>query len=244
MIITKAAATVTPVESEHPNGEFDVILSTNDLDRDGDNLHPEEWKQPLPDHITFDSDHGMSVATTVGSGKPFINDNGQLQVRGTYASTEHAQNTRKLVTEGHIRNVSVAYLERKAKSKDATPERELLNGAFVAVPANPKAVVLASKSVITDELAAVIKQAVAEAIAETTPSVHIENMNTSSPEAGTPQESAEESAAEAADTADEQSAVPAADAAEESADNAVMRARALAVSLRATALSADTDTQE
>lgn len=243
MIITKAAATVTPVESEHPNGEFDVILSTNDLDRDGDNLHSEEWKQPLPEHITFDSDHGMSVATTVGSGKPFINDNGQLQVRGTYASTEHAQNTRKLVSEGHIRNVSVAYLERKAKSKDAKPERELLNGAFVAVPANPKAVVLASKS-MTDELTAVIKQAVAEAIADATPRVHIENMHTSSPEAGEPQESAEESAADAADTADEQSAVPAAEAAEESADNAVMRARALAVSLRATALSADTDTQE
>ena len=237
MIITKAAATVTPVESENPNGEFDVILSTNDLDRDGDNLNPDEWKQPLPEHITFDSDHGMSVATTVGSGKPFINDAGQLQVRGTYASTDHAQNTRKLVSEGHIRNVSVAYLERKAKSKDAKPERELLNGAFVAVPANPKAVVLASKSVTTDELDELIDRAAKAAVAE--------YVKASTPdEGGQPQESAEESAAESADAADDESAAPADDAAEESADDAVMRARALAVSLSATALSADTDTEE
>lgn len=240
MIITKAAATVTPVESKHPNGEFDVILSTSDLDRDGDNLQPEEWKQPLPEHITFDSDHGMSVSTTVGSGQPFINEAGQLQVRGTFAGTDHGQTVRQLVTEGHIRSVSVAYMERKAKSKDAVPERELLNGAFVAVPANPKAVVLASKSVTSDELEELIDRAAKAAVAEFTK--NFTDTKTSTPEGGEPQESAEEAAAESADTADEESAVPAEDAADESADAAVMRARALAVSLRATALSStDTD---
>lgn len=144
-VVTKATATVEAVESENPNGEFDVILSTNALDRDGDELQADEWKQPLPEHITFDSDHGMSVATTVGSGKPFINDQGQLQVRGTFASTPHAQSVRTLVNEGHIKTTSVAFTERKGK-KDAKPERELLNGAFVAVPANPQALVLASKA--------------------------------------------------------------------------------------------------
>lgn len=153
MIVTKATATVEPVKSDNPNGEFDVILSTNTLDRDGDNLNADEWKQPLPDHITFDSDHGMSVATTVGSGKPFINDAGQLQVRGTFASTDHAQNVRTLVNEGHIKTTSVAFLERKGK-KDARPERELLNGAFVAVPANPEALVLASKRAVVDTITA------------------------------------------------------------------------------------------
>jgi hypothetical protein len=144
-VVTKATATVEAVESDNPNGQFDVILSTNALDRDGDELQADEWKQPLPDHITFDSDHGMSVATTVGSGRPFINDQGQLQVRGTFASTPHAQNVRTLVNEGHIKTTSVAFVERKGK-KDARTERELLNGAFVAVPANPEAVVLGSKS--------------------------------------------------------------------------------------------------
>ena len=148
-VVTKATATVTPVEdSKSKHGEFDVILSTNALDRDGDELHADEWKQPLPDKITFDSDHGMSVATCVGSGRPFINDAGQLQVRGTYASTPHGQSVRTLVNEGHITSVSVAFMEHKnAKGRNGGPvTRELLNGAFVAVPANPEAVVLSSKS--------------------------------------------------------------------------------------------------
>lgn len=242
-IITKAAATVESVESEHPNGEFDVILSTNALDRDGENLHPEEWKSPLPEHITFDSDHGMSVSTTVGSGKPFINDQGQLQVRGTFAGTEHGQTVRQLVNEGHIRSVSVAFMERKAKSKDAKPERELLNGAFVAVPANPEAVVLASKAMDSaqeedSEMARV--QAIHDMACEMGAMCSEGNMKsfkTSTPDGvGTPEESAEESAA--ADTAEDDSAVSA--AADDSADDSVMRARALAVSLRATALSATT----
>jgi hypothetical protein len=145
-VVTKATATVTPVEdSKSKHGEFDVILSTSSLDRDGDELHPDEWKSPLPDKITFDSDHGMSVATCVGSGRPFINDSGQLQVRGVFASTPHGQAVRTLVNEGHIDRVSVAFRNLPRTSKTAKPERELLNGAFVAVPANPEARVLSSK---------------------------------------------------------------------------------------------------
>jgi phage head maturation protease len=220
MIITKATAAVETVESENPNGEFDVILSTNALDRDGDNLHPEEWKQPLPEHITFDSDHGMSVATTVGSGKPFINDAGQLQVRGTFASTPHAQNVRTLVNEGHIKTTSVAFMERKTGKKDAKTERELLNGAFVAVPANAEAVVLSSKSVAVEEnaLVEIIERAVAAGIAAA--------QQTSTPEGGSPQETAEESAADTA-------APAAVEAAEESAESVALRARALAFLLKA-----------
>jgi hypothetical protein len=144
-VVTKATASVAPVEdSKSKHGEFDVILSTSSLDRDGDELHPDEWKTPLPERITFDSDHGMSVATCVGSGKPFINDQGQLQVRGTFASTPHGQAVRTLVNEGHISSVSVAFMNHKTQ-KSGKPVRELLNGAFVAVPANPEARVLASK---------------------------------------------------------------------------------------------------
>ncbi|TDH48499.1 hypothetical protein E2F47_23570 [Mycobacterium eburneum] len=141
---SKALATVSPVDSENPNGEFDVILSTKARDRDGDELLPDEWQLPLPDYITFDTDHGMSVPTTVGGGEPFINDQGQLQVRGVYSSLPHAQDTRTLVNEGIIRHVSVSYLERKSGA--GKPVRELLNGSFVPIPANTEAVVLSSKA--------------------------------------------------------------------------------------------------
>ena len=137
-------AQVAPVDSENPNGEFDVILSTEALDRDGEKLFLDEWKTPLPERITFDSDHGMSVATTVGSGVPTLED-GVLRVRGVFASTEHAQNVRTLVNEGHITKTSVAFRTIRDR-KSNTVTRELLNGAFVAVPANEEAVVLSSKS--------------------------------------------------------------------------------------------------
>lgn len=148
-IVTKAAASIAPAEddADTETGAFDVILSAQSLDRDGDELASDEWKTPLPEHITFDIDHGMSVATTVGSGKPFINDNGDLQVRGTYSSIARAQEVRTLVNEGHIRTTSVAFMTTKtAKSNDGKAERELLNGAFVAVPSNREAVILSSKS--------------------------------------------------------------------------------------------------
>lgn len=145
--ITKAAALIQPAEddADHPNGAFDVILSAESLDRDGDTLKRDEWKQPLPDHIVFDIDHGMNVATTVGSGKPFIDEDGNLRVKGTYSSIPRGQEIRTLVNEGHIRTTSVAFLTEKS-TKDAKPARELLNGAFVAIPSNRDALVLSSKA--------------------------------------------------------------------------------------------------
>lgn len=255
MIVTKATATVETVESENPNGQFDVILSTKALDRDGDELQADEWKQPLPEHITFDSDHGMSVATTVGSGRPFINDDGQLQVRGTFASTPHAQSVRTLVNEGHITTTSVAFMERKG-TKDTKTSRELLNGAFVAVPANIEAVVLSSKAAApeapgegaepaegsaADELdelkmAQAIHDAACHLGAVCVASNVVKSVSstkTSTPdEGGSPQETAEESAAEVAEVA-AKAATAATDAAEESAESVAVRARALAFLLKA-----------
>jgi hypothetical protein len=148
MDIIRKDATIENTSDEGP-GTFEVILSAPTLDRDGETLHADEWKQPLPDHITFDSDHGMSVATTVGSGVPRIDEEtGNMVVAGTYSSLPRAQEVRTLVNEGHIRTTSVAFMTEKTQKdgKEATV-RELLNGAFVAIPSNREALVLASKGV-------------------------------------------------------------------------------------------------
>ena len=148
-VLTKAIADIAPAvdDAESATGKFDVILSAETLDRDGDELKKGEWKLPLPDHITFDTDHGMSVATTVGSGAPFIHEDGTLRVSGTYSSIPRAQEVRTLVNEGHIRTTSVAFMTEKAsKAAGGTVQRELLNGAFVAVPSNREAVILSSKA--------------------------------------------------------------------------------------------------
>lgn len=148
-LVTKRAA-VQPAETENPNGAFSLILSTPAEDRDGEKVKSDEWVTPLPDFITFDVDHGMSVQSTVGSGAPSIDDAGNLVVDGTYASTPLAQETRALVNEGHIRTASVAFLRKTNKDEKGakTVTRELLNGAFVAVPANPEAKILMSKALV------------------------------------------------------------------------------------------------
>jgi hypothetical protein len=145
MNVTRKDATITNTDEEFP-GSFEVVLSTPSKDRDGDELASEDWKQPLPGHITFDTDHGMSVASTVGSGVPTM-ENGNIVVRGTYSSLPRAQEARTLVKEGHIRTVSVAFMSEKVtKDGKARTVRELLNGAFVAIPSNRDAVVLSAKS--------------------------------------------------------------------------------------------------
>lgn len=158
-VVTKSASVAT-VESEHPNGEFEVILSTESLDRDDENLWADEWKQPLPARIHIDGDHGRTLEKTVGSAVPRIEGN-RMVAKGTYAGTEYAQMVRQLVNEGHINSVSVTYAERKNQKNDGV-QRELLNAAFVAIPANPEAVVLASKSfeAAGKEMAAKFKSAI------------------------------------------------------------------------------------
>jgi hypothetical protein len=151
MQIIRKDAALTPTGSpDDMPGTFRVILSAPTLDRDGETLEAKDWEMPLPEHITFDADHGMTVATTVGSGVPSIEEaTGNLIVDGTYSSLPRAQEVRTLVKEGHIRTTSVAFMTKASSAKGAAKGakvRELLNGAFVAVPSNREALVLESKS--------------------------------------------------------------------------------------------------
>lgn len=148
--ITKALAEVAPGEDdgEGPFGSFNILLSAQTRDRDGDELMQKEWL-PLPEWIPIDVDHGMSVTTTVGSGTPSFDENGNVRVRGTFASTPLAQEVRTLIKEKHVRFVSVAFRNVKSLQKDGGPFRELLNGGFVNTPANTGAVILESKALDT-----------------------------------------------------------------------------------------------
>ena len=135
-------------DTENPNGGFDVVLSAPTLDRDGEIIDAKVF-EPLPEHLTFDIDHGMSTATTVGSGVPFY-DGDVLRVKGTFSSIPRAQEVRTLVREGHIRTTSVAFMgaEREDDEKGVPhiTKAELLNGAFVSIPSNRDALVLSAKS--------------------------------------------------------------------------------------------------
>jgi phage head maturation protease len=142
-----ALAEVKSTESDSPHGEFEVILSAPTLDRDGEVIDAKVF-EPLPDHVTFDIDHGMSTATTVGSGTPYY-DGDVLKVNGTFSSIPRAQEVRTLVAEGHIRTTSVAFMSAEREEKDGVTHitrAELLNGAFVPIPSNRDALVLSAKA--------------------------------------------------------------------------------------------------
>jgi hypothetical protein len=158
----RATAAVSTSDDGDANGSFDLLLSSSALDRDGERLLPSEWAQPFPDSIPINVDHSKSVSDVIGSGRPFLDSAGNLRVKGTFASSDAAQHVRGLVSEGHLRSVSVEFLRRKSAS--GQPVNELIGGAFVNVPANPEARVLASKA-FRDGLSAVLAgKSVAEAI--------------------------------------------------------------------------------
>ena len=136
-------------DDEDGPGTFEAILSAPTLDRDGEVIDARAF-EPLPDHITIDVDHGMSVTTTVGSGTPYY-DGDVLMFRGVFSSIPRAQEVRTLVKEGHIRKMSVAFMNAKRET-DPDDERphirsaELLNAAIVPIPSNRDADILAAKA--------------------------------------------------------------------------------------------------
>lgn len=133
------SATITDTSSdagEFP-GTFEVELSNEVTDRDGDTLKASDWETPLPEQITFVNDHTHKMASVVGSAKPeLVGD--KILCKGIWGATATAQDTRKIAP--HVPYVSVAYAEK------SNGKRELINGAFVVVPSNPTARLLASKA--------------------------------------------------------------------------------------------------
>jgi len=128
-------------------GQFEVILSTPEVDRDGESIAVKAF-EPLPEHMSFDIDHGMSVATTVGSGTPRY-DGDLLKVAGTWSSIPEAQKVRTLVREGHVRSTSVAFMGAEYEQRDGVPtivKAEILNGAFTPIPSNRGANVISAKA--------------------------------------------------------------------------------------------------
>ena len=144
--------TLKALDPDDPAGQFEAILSAPTLDRDGEIIDAKAF-EPLPDHITIDVDHGMSTATTVGSGTPFY-DGDLLKFRGTFSTLPRAQEVRTLVAEGHIRKMSVAFMNAN-REVSADDERvhirsaELLNAAIVPIPSNRDASILSAKSAET-----------------------------------------------------------------------------------------------
>jgi HK97 family phage prohead protease len=142
---TFAVADVKTSESDNPSGEFEVILSAETVDRDGEVIDKGAF-DPLPESIPFHAFHDFN--DPIGRAVPFYED-GILKARGTFASTPRAQEIRTLVNEGVIGHTSVGFMAAVRKDAENEPHvtrGELLEGSFVSVPSNREAAVLMAKS--------------------------------------------------------------------------------------------------
>lgn len=158
----KTKAVTATIENTSPDtefpGTFEVELTNPNIDRDGDELKGNEWQMPLPPQITFVNDHTHKMASVVGSAKPTL-EGDNIICRGSWAETDEAQNTRKIVK--HAPYVSVAYREKR---QGANVSRELINGSFVVIPSNPTARVLSSKAFGGDRTEDEVKEFVRDII--------------------------------------------------------------------------------
>lgn len=143
---TFAVAEVKSTESDNINGEFEIIMSTDAVDRDGESILKGAFN-PLPASIPVHAFHDFH--DPIGRAVPSYNEQGQLVGRGFFASTPRAQEIRQLVADGVIGHTSVGFMAAERKSADGVPEiqsAELLEVSFVSVPSNRDAAVLMVKA--------------------------------------------------------------------------------------------------
>lgn len=136
-------------DPEDPVGSFYAVLSSPSTDRDGEVVDAKAF-DPLPASITIDTDHSLTIGSVVGSGTP-VYEGDDLTVKGTYSSIDRAQEVRTLVREGHVKAMSVTFIngKREKDQKGLTHVRaaELVNATFCVAGINRDALVLAAKSV-------------------------------------------------------------------------------------------------
>lgn len=142
---TFAVAQVKAAESENTAGEFEIIMSTDAVDRDGESIVKGAF-DPLPESIPVHAFHDFH--DPVGRAFPSYDEQGRLVGRGFFANTPRAQEIRQLVADGVIGHTSVGFMAAERKSAAGVPEiasAELLEVSFVSVPSNRDAAVLAVK---------------------------------------------------------------------------------------------------
>lgn len=149
-----AFATVKAVGDQEGPGEFEAILSTGTLDRDGEVIGEKAFGE-LPASIPIYFEHDWkSGASPVGRGVPFY-EGDTVKLKGRFASTPRAQEIRSLVVEGVVDSMSVGFLNGKREMKSSGPgakavktvvSAEMFEGSLTAIPINTTAHVLAAKA--------------------------------------------------------------------------------------------------
>lgn len=135
---------ITKIKSAENGGTFEVVVSTQDQDRQGEVVDQAGWDLSfykmnpvvLWAHDYFSLPIGLTEEIEVKDGK--------LVAKGRFAPAEanpFAQQVRKLYDAGIVKTTSVGFIPRETDGQNIK-KAELLEFSFVPVPANPYALSL------------------------------------------------------------------------------------------------------
>ena len=159
--VSSVDAVITPVDAV---GGFLAVVSTGDVDRDGEVIAP--GALTLPESVPIHLDHVMTARGVIGRGKPFYQD-GMLMLDARFASTPDAQEVRAKVVDGTLDSLSIVFLGTEWDESSGT--RTLVNGELLAadivsIPSNRGARILSMRSVQGNPYVALLREASADAL--------------------------------------------------------------------------------
>lgn len=129
---------LTPKKKVKGEGSFEVVATTEGIDRDGEVIKVSGWnfdnyyKNPV---LLWGHDYS---SLPIGAVTELITEGGQVVARGVFAKSEFAQEVRSLYDDGFLKTVSVGFIPYERNGAVIT-KAELLELSFVSVPANPDA---------------------------------------------------------------------------------------------------------
>lgn len=135
---------IKQIKQAEDSGTFEVVISTKDVDRQGESINPEGWDltfYKMNPVVLWAHDY---LSLPIGITEEIEVKDGKLIAKGKFAP-EHAnpfaQQVRRLYDLGIVRATSVGFIAKETEGNEIS-KAELLEFSFVPVPANPFALSL------------------------------------------------------------------------------------------------------
>lgn len=141
-IAEKVAKAAAEAQVPDTGGVFEVIASTEDVDRHGEIIKQDGWQlDRYKKNPVILVNHCYEVECIAGKATDVRIEGGKLIVRGVFAPNEAGQEAQLLYEAGFLKTVSVGFipLSWDQTNRDVITGAELLELSFVPVPANPEA---------------------------------------------------------------------------------------------------------
>lgn len=129
--------------------DFEVVATVEVVDRDGEVVQVSgmDTTNYMKNPVILWGHNYWNVEALVGKATEVLVQDGQVIVRGVFASTESAQVVKQLYDDGVLKAVSIGFIPKEIVGNLIT-KWELLELSFVSVPSNPDALSTESKAAL------------------------------------------------------------------------------------------------